>query len=208
MRTLPSASSHPTTATELRAMLSTWAFAAFMPLPVLVAMDTANSAVISCVYLGVINAWLVVEFHRAGGPTQSSAAWLTRTISVLTAVLGNAALFIVLGLSAGVVTHFPFPLMALLAVIPALGIMPWLLRRMPKNPYAAIVLGGFLVFACKLAACVVARVVYGPDFLEQGYVAGDWRTAKVMISVFWMLSTGVSMGLLLADYRRCAPDGR
>jgi hypothetical protein len=37
----------------------------------------------------------------------------------------------------------------------------------------------------KLAACVAARVAYGPGFIEQGYVAADWRTAKLMISLFW-----------------------
>ena len=60
-----------------------------------------------------------------------------------------------------------------------------------------------LVLAAKLAACVVARIVYGPDYIERGYVSADWRSAKLMISLFWSFSTLLSLGLLLAEYRSC-----
>jgi hypothetical protein len=78
-----------------------------------------------------------------------------------------------------------------------------MLRRVPQHPYAAIIFSGFLIFACKLAGCVAARVVYGPDYIAQGYVAADWRTAKLMITLLWSFSTSLSLGLLLADYRCC-----
>ena len=32
------------------------------------------------------------------------------------------------------------------------------------------------------------------------YIAGDWRTAKLMISTLWGLTAGVSLSLLLADW--------
>jgi hypothetical protein len=72
-----------------------------------------------------------------------------------------------------------------------------------QRPYAAIIFSGFLVFGCKLAGCVVARLVYGPDYIAQGYVAADWRTAKLMITLLWSFSTLLSLGLFLADYRSC-----
>jgi hypothetical protein len=81
--------------------------------------------------------------------------------------------------------------------------MPWMLRRVSQQPYAAIIFTGFLIFACKLAGCVVARIVYGPDYIAQGYVSADWRTAKLMITLFWSFSTLLSLGLLFADYRSC-----
>lgn len=202
MPTLTSPLAQPSIASELRSMQSPWAFAAFMPLPVLVAMDPANSAMISCLYLGIINAWLVTEFNRSCGLPLTLAAWNTRLVAVMTAVFVNTALFIAFGLSVGVATHFPFPLMASLSVIPAIGLIPWLLRRIPQNPYAAIVIGGFLIFTCKLAGCMVARLLYGPDYLNQGYAAGDWRTAKVMIGIFWTLNVTLSLGLLFTEYRR------
>lgn len=204
MRTLIAPSVPPSIASELRSMQSPWAFAAFMPLPVLVAMDPANSAMISCLYLGIINAWLVTEFQRSCGLPLTLAALNTRMAAVMTAVFANTALFIAFGISAGVVTHFPFPLMASLSVIPAIGLIPCLLQRLPRNPYAAIILGGLLIFACKLVGCVAARIIYGPDYLDLGYAAADWRTAKLMIVVFWTLNTSVSLGSLLAIYRHQA----
>ncbi len=182
-------------------MLGVWAVAAFLPLPILVVSDPATSAEISCLYLGVINAWLVTEFHRAWGRRESATAWRARMVAISMAVSVNVALFIGFGLAAGVQTHFPFPLMAVLSALPAVGVMPWMLRRVSPHPYAAIVFSGFLIFTCKLIGCIVARIVYGPDCMAQGYVAADWRTAKLMITVLWTLSTVLSLGLLLADYR-------
>src|SRR5687768_8636550 len=147
---------------ELRAMGATWAVAAGLPLPILAASDPAGSGDISCLYLGLATAWLVVEFHRTGGLPESSASWRARMLAVVTAVAVNVALFVAFGVAAGVQTHFPFPLMAALSAIPAVGIVPWLLRRV-RHPHASIILAGMLVLAAKLTACVVARFVYGPD---------------------------------------------
>ena len=189
-------------------MMEMWAFAAFLPLPVLVAIDPVRNADISCIYLGIINAWLVTEYHRAWGLPDSAASWRVRLLVITTAIAVNAALFVGFGFAAGVETHFPFPLMALLSAIPVIGIMPWTLGLTPQRPYAAIIFGGFLVFACKLAACVVARFVYGPDYIAQGYVAADWRTAKLMITLLWSFSTLLSLALLVVDYRGCKRRGR
>jgi hypothetical protein len=114
------------------------------------------------------------------------------------AVATNVAVFIAFGIAAGVRTQFPFPLMAALSAAPAVGLVPWLMRR-GGHPYAAIVLGAVIVLACKLAACVVARIVYGPDFDERGYIAGDWTTARLMISLFWTFSTVLSTALLVVE---------
>jgi hypothetical protein len=178
-----------------------------MPLPVLVATDPGNSAFIACLYLGVMNAWLVTEFHRSWGLPGSAAAWRARGLAIITAISVNVALFVVFGLAAGVQTHFPFPLMAVLSALPVIGVMPWMLRQVSQQPYAAIIFCGFLIFACKLAGCVVARIVYGPDYIAQGYVSMDWRTAKLMITLFWSFSTLLSLGLLFADYISCARKG-
>jgi hypothetical protein len=54
-------------------------------------------------------------------------------------------------------------------------------------------LAAVLLLAAKLAACVAARVAYGPGILEQGYVAADWRRATLMISLFWGHATLMSV---------------
>jgi hypothetical protein len=184
---------------ELRAVAMTWAAAAIVPLPVLVVAGPTVGGDLSCLYLGLGCGWLVTEFHRTLGSPVSLPAWRTRMLAVALAVTTNVVLFISFGIAAGVPTHFPFPLMAALSAVPAVGMTPWLVRR-SRNPHAAILLGGMLVLAAKLAACVVARIVYGPDYMAQGYVAADWRTAKLMISLFWSFTTLLSLAFFVADY--------
>lgn len=189
-------------ADELRAMAMTWGAAMILPLPILAATDPASSVDVSCLYLGLASGWLAAEFHRVGGPPASPAAWRRRTLAVAFSISINVVIFISFGLAANVQTHFPFPLMAALSAIPAVGLIPWFVRRV-GHPYGAILCAGMLVLAAKLGGCVVARIVYGPDYIAQGYVAADWRTAKLMISLFWSFSMLLSVGLLLADYRSC-----
>src|SRR5688500_14300207 len=121
---------------ELRQMAVTCAVAAILPLPILVVTDPASSGDISCLYLGLASGWLVAEFRRAGGLPDSVASWRARTLAVATALAVNVALFVAFGVAAGVRTHFPFPLIAVLSALPAVGIVPWFLRRIGR-PFAA-----------------------------------------------------------------------
>jgi len=107
------------------------------------------------------------------------------------------------GSFAGVQSNIPLPILAVLGIAPSFGLVPWLTLRL-RQPYAAIVLGAFAVALIKLAACVVARIVYGPDYIAQGYVSADWRTAKLMISLMWLGTLFVSGFALLACRRRFA----
>lgn len=188
----------------LRQHFLTWAFTALLPLPILLAAGPAAPAAIKCLYLGLASAWFAVEVFRTDGGFESPARHRDKLLAVLLALTASVSLFIVLGLSAGVSSKFPFPLMAAFAAVPAVGMLPWLTQRI-RQPYAALILGATIVALCKLAACVVARIVYGPDFLEAGYVAADWRTAKLMISVFWALTITISAAMLCLSFRRAGP---
>ena len=141
---------------------------------------------------------------RIGGRPQSRTAWYGTTLALTTATYLNAAIFIALGTAADVQSNLPMPIMALLT-IPAIGLVPWLMVRLEQQ-YAALILSAFVVFAAKIAGCLAARIVYGPGFISNGYVAGDWGTAKLMITVFWSLTSTISLGLLWAGYLRSRPD--
>ena len=114
-----------------------------------------------------------------------------------------AAVFWAFGVAAGVRSNIPLALLAVFGISPALGLVPWLTTRL-QHPYGAILLGGAAVGVIKLAACVVARIVYGPDYIERGYVSADWQTAKLMISLLWAGTLVVSLLALLASRRRAA----
>jgi hypothetical protein len=142
---------------------------------------------------------LSTEVHRSDGQSESRHAWHVGTVASCIAIAADVACFVLLGFAAGVQTQFPFSLMAVLSAVPSIGLVPWLVGR-TREQFAAIILAGVIVLGAKLAGCVVARIVYGPNFGEAGYVAGDWRSAKLMISMFWILSTSLSLALLLAEY--------
>ena len=164
------------------------AVAALFPLPLLLATDPAQNGDIKCLYLGLTSACLAAEIFRLGSTQLSRRSWVAKTIAVWIAIPINAALFTALGLSIGVKTHFPFPLMAALSAVPALGLVPGLSVNI-RQPPGVIILGSVLVVGAKLLAC-------------------DWRTAKLMITLFWFFAVSLSLCLLVAGYRtvRKQPD--
>ena len=172
--------------------------AGFLPIPAL--LDTDRSEIAS-LYLGVACGWLSTEMMRIGGMPTSRMAWCGMTLAIMTAVFANTALFITLGIAVNVQSNLPFPIMALLSAIPAIGLVPWLMIRLEQQ-YAALILSAFIAGSAKLAGCVVARIVYGPNFAAEGYISGDWTRAKLMISVFWILTSAISLGLLFVGFLR------
>jgi hypothetical protein len=185
----------------VRSASMAWAAAALLPLPSLLIIDPASSANVALLYLGLACAWLAVEMlrtHLAGLP--DPGGWNAGILAVFLAVSVNVGLFIALGAAVGVRSNLPFPLLAVLSAVPAIGLVPWLLLRV-HQPYAAIFLAAMITLAAKLAACVVARIVYGPDYIERGYVSADWRSAKLMITLFWGFTFAISV-LAFFDARR------
>jgi hypothetical protein len=186
----------------LRQLFLAWAFAALLPLPMLLAISPTKHADVKCLYLGIASAWFATEVFRPGDPARSRSEWRRRLLAVLIGVAVNVVLFIVLGMSVGIESHIPFPLMAIFSAVPAIGFVPWLSLK-TRSPAAVIIAGAMMVAVIKLSACVVARLVYGPSYLEEGYAAADWRTAKLMISLLWTVTIALSAGLLWKSYR-CA----
>jgi hypothetical protein len=126
-----------------------------------------------------------------------------RSYPTLTAriALTAAAIFAICARVLGTRSHIPVPMLAVGSVLPAIGLVPWLVRATGK-PFAGVVLSAFLVALTKIAACIAVRLVYGPDAQERGLMSGDWEAAPVMISLFWIGTVLLSMaGLLLPDPR-------
>jgi hypothetical protein len=189
----------------LRQSAMTWTAAACLPVPALLMTNPATNADVACLYLGLASAWLATEILRFGGYPDSRSTWLIKTTAIGVALLTNAAMFVAFGTMVSVRSNLPFPVLATFAIIPSIGLVPWLTLRL-RDPFKAIVLSAFILMAAKLSACVVAKIVYGPDFMERGYIAADWRTAKLMISLTWSLITTISFGLLVLAYWQFEPQ--
>ena len=166
----------------MRHLRPEWLAALLLPLPALLMLDSATNSEAACVYLGIASAWLAGE-----------AA--TRDTSALPAIAINFAVFIALGTCVGVKSQIPFPLLATLSIIPA-AMIPSLTRRL-GDPWRAMLAVAVILLVAKIAACGVARIAYGPNFIEAGYVSADWRQAKLMITTFWSLTAAASVAIAL-----------
>ncbi len=184
-----------------RRHLLVWGFALLLPMPAL--LGATDSGGIALVYLSLGAALLAGEIFRPAGVAESSALGRVKFIALAIYTSANAAIFSVLGSLTEVRSNIPLPLLATLSTIPSVGLVPWLTIRCGK-PYVAIVLVGVAALGIKLAACVAARIVYGPDFIALGYVADDWRTAKLMISIFWGGMSVLSIAGLIGSSRSIA----
>ena len=186
----------------LRRWLLPWAIALLLPLPALL-FKPGGEADVPLVYLGIGAAWFTAEAFRPGAAPASWSEWRTRMIGLAIGCGLNVGIFVTLGSTVGTKSAIPFGLLAALSVVPALGLVPWLTLR-SGSPAGGILLAVTTVAALKLLACVLARVVYGPNFIERGYVAADWHTAKLMITTFWISTVAVSCLGAVATARRCA----
>ena len=181
---------------ELRRLFMPWGFALLLPMPMLLGVDT-GVVDMAVVYLALGTAWVAAEAFREDGKPLTFSRWKTRMMALSICVALDALIFTFLGISAGVKSNILLPVLAALGVSPALGLVPWLTLRL-HQPYCAVVLGALIVGTIKIVACGVARIVYGPDFIALGYVAGDWQTAKLMISIMWTGTVAVSILGLVA----------
>jgi len=182
-----------------RSFATIWLASALLPLPVLITVNPGHNNEISCLYLGLASAWLAIHVMTSRGSPRSRGELGSRLGRLYAALAANLALFILLALAAGVESGFPFPLMAALSVVPAMGLVPCLTLRI-SNPLSLIILAAIIEFSAKLAGCVLARFVYGPNFNLEGRIADDWSTARLMISTFWILGSSISLFALLAAF--------
>jgi hypothetical protein len=96
------------------------------------------------------------------------------------------------------------PVLAVLAVIPAVCCVPYLTLA-TGQPFAAVVAVTFLLTAVKLAGCVVVRLVYGPTALADGRMPLPWEAPNLLV---WLCLGGALMcSAVLCPLGRRA-DGR
>lgn len=192
---------NPSLAAEFRRLLLPWSFALLLPMPRLLASGEEGNSDLATLYLVLGAAWLATEAFLPGQELQTEAQWERRFTALLIFLATNAAVFSLLGFSAGVRSNIPLTMLAVLGITPSLGLVPWPTLRL-QQPYAAIVLGGLTVGLIKIFACVVTRIVYGPETLALGYTATDGHTAKLMISSMWAGTLLVSSVALVACHRQ------
>ena len=200
-------SQHGRVLDEIRSLLLPWGFSLLFPLPLIMVEAGAVNSDIATLYASLSLAWLATEVFRRADTARSPDQWRARIAAFLGMASLNALVFIGAGLSAPIKSNIPWPLLVCLASAPAIGLVPWLVLKM-KQPQGALVIAALIVGSIKLAGCLVARIVYGPDFLQKGFASADWQSAKLMISCMWAGTLIVSFMAGLAAYRGCMVIGK
>jgi hypothetical protein len=81
---------------------------------------------------------------------------------------------------------FVAPILALLAVVAAISIVPYLTLT-TRSPIAAVVFSAALVGCMKFAGAIVVVLVYGWDAAEQGRTTMPWNDPDLLVWLFFAL---------------------
>ena len=177
-----------------------WMFSVLLLAPVALQLGSVTGTDLSVLYLGIAGAWVATRVMERGGLPGNLREWAVRLAAVVVFTVGNTGLFVVLAEASGMESTIPLGAVGILSMLPVIGVVPWMMMRVREGT-GAIVLSAAVVLGCKLAACIVARTVYGPRYIELGYASSDWHTAKLMIGLFWALCTAVSLICLVQGAR-------
>jgi hypothetical protein len=178
----------PTVRSELREMLPTWAVAVVLPVPVATFWQDGSGRAFAYAYLFLGCAILAAErFGRAppsatgnsptgGGPR----LWRAKVMALGLAMAGAVCAFTAIAWAMIGRPDAVVPLLAALAVVPALCCVPFL-AVVTGKPYAAVLFTAFLLASVKLVGCVVVRVVHGPNALAEGYMTLPWERPNQLV---------------------------
>ena len=204
---------NPSVSRELRFAFPAWAVALLLPAP---AVITGRNAGLGLIYFFVACMGLVAHvFARRDSPEPAGAdlgpnEWRGRlmaaAIALVAAWIGMAAMCLTLPHAAGVVAAT----LALLALVPSLCVVPYLLAIV-GNAFIAVFFSLTLVACMKLLGCVVVALVYGWDASERGFTAMPWTRPNLLVWSF-LAFTGALSAICFWRGARLArdekPDGR
>jgi hypothetical protein len=182
---------------ELRDLLPAWAVLVLLPVPVATFWNVGAGRDFTYSYLFLACALLTAE--QFGRPAAVGAGirptgrtirdWRAKMTALVLAVVG----------AAGVLTTFVWamtgqidatiPLFAVLAVLPAVGCVPFVAIK-TGQPYLAVLFAIVLLTAIKLAGCLVVVLIYGWNSQAEGRLTLPWERPNLLV---WLCLGGASV---------------
>ena len=176
-----------TVSSELRDLIPVWAFAVLLPVPLATFWHEGSGRAFAYAYLFLGAAVMAAEAFRRESPEAGTpAVWRAKVVALALAMAAAAAVFTLAAWSITGDADPVVPVLAVLAVVPALGCVPYMTLATGR-PYTAVLFTVFLLAAVKLAGCVVVRVVYGPTALADGRMALPWENPNLLV---WLCLAG------------------
>jgi hypothetical protein len=188
-----------TVSSEFRSLLPTLAVTLLFPVPLLNFVHDGTGRAFAFAYLFFGCALLAGECFRPSREdstaSDAGAVWRAKMAALGVAMIVAATSFcvgywaITGQLESSVVS------LAFLSVVPALGLVPYLVLRL-HHPYVAVLFASLLLGAVKLLGCVVVHLVYGPSALAEGRTAMSWDNPNLL--VWFCLVGGMLCSLVFA----------
>lgn len=171
---------------ELRALLPVWAFAVLLPVPAATFWHDGSGRAFAYGYLFLGTAVVVAESFGRGRSPGTPAGWRAKVLALGLAAAGAVAVFSAFAWAMIGEADPVVPVLAGLAVVPALGCVPYLTLATGR-PYTAVLFAAFLMGTVKMVGCVVVRGVYGPTALADGRMTLPWETPNTLV---WLCLAG------------------
>jgi len=167
---------------ELRDMIPTWAVTTILPLPIINFWQLGPGQDFAYAYLFLGSAILVAERFSGSGRPKGGAVddWRSIVAALLLATATSAMIFTIFVWAIAGYADLSVPIFAVLAVIPAIGCVPFLAITCGR-PYYGVLAAILLMTVIKLAGCVVVVLVYGWNAQEHGYTALPWRDPNLLV---------------------------
>jgi hypothetical protein len=193
---------------EFRYLVPAWLGSVLLPWPALLLWRTDDGLTVALWLFFVGSASLVAYSF---GRDASAAAdgefghmrrmWRTRMVAVTAALLATWAVFSSVHLALNDRYDFVSVLLALSALIPSCGIVPYL-TQVTRKPFAAVVFTVFLVACVKLLGCVVVVLVHGWDASERGHTTMPRARPNLLVWLFWVNTGVLSLGCYCSGANR------
>ena len=198
---------------ELQYLFPAWLATVVVPLLMVLFLQSpwARSSALMCFLLGCV---ITVAYsfrrdvERPNAPADANkvmeprATWADRMQPLAIALFGAAALFSAICwlFRQGVEDPLVAPMLATMAVVPALCITPYL-TLISQRPWAATVLTVFLVGCMKFAGAIVVVLIYGWDADKQGRLGMPWHQPDLLVWLFWIFNAVVSAAFYVLGMR-------
>lgn len=196
----------------LLAFWPVWLLWLLLPLPTVLFWHSQNGRFLAlcCFFVSCVS-FVVFAFHKGFVrlSTQRTSAerkhttevWRYRISFLWTVLLFQWGVFSVLCLAFNDSRDFIAPVLALLSLIPALCIAPYITLATQK-PFASVVFTLFLVGCMKLVAGSVTVLVYGWEASAHGHTVLAWTQPNLIVCSLIVATTVLSASFYILGRRR------
>jgi hypothetical protein len=194
--------------TELRYLSPAWLICVLLPLPLILLWRSppGPSYALMCFFLGCATL-AAYSFRRDVRAERSPAAaekserrtWRERMLPLILMLFAAFAVFSALSLTVDDPHDFAVPMLALMVLVPVLGIVPYMVL-VTRSPIAGIVFSIMLVGSLKTPIGAAIVKVFFPSHFEQTLdvdgtliMPTPWVHPNVLVWIFYVLVAALSL---------------